>query len=138
MQMNLKSVSQLANHRTIAAFEYNMVSMSELVVLLWLTTGDVGAIGYGKLLLRSMSAACKLAVAKDELSPMQGVAILRDNQRGVYLPTLRKQSEQIIHSKRWHQSSRQPPHILLLGIDLQTVIRSNSLDRRCQGQVLGF
>jgi hypothetical protein len=82
---HLKSVSQLANHWTIAAFEDNIVPMSELVVLLRLVTGNVGAIGYGKSLLRSMSAACELAVTEDELSPMQGVAIVRDTQRGAFV-----------------------------------------------------
>ena len=48
-------------------------------------TESVGAIGYGKLLLRSMSAACKLAVTENELSSMQGIAILQGTQRGVFV-----------------------------------------------------
>ena len=42
-------------------------------------------LSYGKSLLRSMSSACELSVAKDELSLMQGVAIVRDTQRGVFV-----------------------------------------------------
>ena len=37
------------------------------------------------MLLRSMSAACKLAVTENELSSMQGIAILQDTQRGVFV-----------------------------------------------------
>ena len=61
--------------------------MSELIVLLRLVSANVGTIGYGKLLQRSMSIACKLAVTEDKLSSMQGVAIVRDTQR-VFLSTL--------------------------------------------------
>ena len=32
-----------------------------------------------------MSSACELSVAKDELSLMQGVAIVQDTQRGVFV-----------------------------------------------------
>ena len=48
-------------------------------------TGNVGAIGYDRSLLRSMSTVCKLAVTQDELASMQGVAILRYTQWGVFV-----------------------------------------------------
>ena len=82
-------VPQLANHWVIAVFEDNVVPMSELIVLLRLVSNNVGAIGFGKLLLLSMSNACKLAVTEDELSSMQGVAIVRDAERGVFVNVAR-------------------------------------------------
>lgn len=79
----LESVPQLVNHWTIAAFEDNVRSIAKLVVLLRLVSVNVGAIVYVKLLLHSMSASCELSVA--DVSLMQGVAIVRDSQRGVYV-----------------------------------------------------
>lgn len=62
---------------------------SELIVLLRLVSNNVGAIGFGKSLLRSMSTACELAVAEDELSSMQGIVIIRDAERGVFVNVAR-------------------------------------------------
>ena len=64
---HLKSVSQLATHCTIAGFKDNGVPMSELVVLLCLLTGNIGAIGYDKSLLWSTPDVCNLTVIDDEL-----------------------------------------------------------------------
>ena len=79
----LESVPQLVNHWTIAAFEDNVQPIAELIVLLRLVSVNVGATKYGKSLLRSMSAACDLSVS--DVSLLQGVMIVRDWQRGVYV-----------------------------------------------------
>ena len=78
-------MSQLANHWTITAFKDNIISHSELIVLIQLVSGNAKAISYGKLLVRSMSSKCELSVLEDELSSMQGVTIVRDAQRGVFV-----------------------------------------------------
>jgi hypothetical protein len=76
---------QLVNHWTITAFEDNVVPISELIVLSELVSANVGAISFGRSLLRSMSGACELSAVDDELSSMQGVAVVRDKQRGVFV-----------------------------------------------------
>ena len=81
----LKSMPQLVNHWTITAFEDNVVPISELIVLSELVSANVGAISFGRSLLRSMSGACELSAVDDELSSMQGVAVVRDKQRGVFV-----------------------------------------------------
>ena len=81
----LKSMPQLCNHWTIAAFEDNIVRISELVVLLELVSTNVGAVGFGKSLLRAMSSECNISAADDDVSSMQGVAVVRDKQRGVFV-----------------------------------------------------
>ena len=81
----LKSKPQLCNHWTIAAFEENIVRISELVVLLELVSINVGAVGFGKSLLRAMSSECNISAADDDVASMQGVAVVRDKQRGVFV-----------------------------------------------------
>ena len=71
------------NHWTVVAFEDNIQPIAELVVLLNLVSPNVGGIRFGKSLLRSMSSARELSVA--DVSLMQGVAVVRDSQRGVYV-----------------------------------------------------
>ena len=51
----LKSMPQLVNHWTITAFEDNIVPISELIVLLELVSANLGAISFGRSLLRSPS-----------------------------------------------------------------------------------
>lgn len=91
-RFNLKSMPQLADHWTIAAFKDNDVRMAELIVLLWLVAANVGAIGCGKLLLRSMSSACKLDVTEGKMPLMQGVVIVRDAQQCVFVGIARSNS----------------------------------------------
>ena len=78
MRCHLKSVLQLASHWTSAAFKDNIVPISDLIVLVRLVNGSVGAIECRNLLVRSMSAAYKLAVNKDGFLLMRGVEMLQD------------------------------------------------------------
>ena len=48
-------------------------------------SNSVGAISYGKPLLRLMSSVCKVSVIEDELSYVQGVAIVQDMQCAVFV-----------------------------------------------------
>ena len=95
----MKSVSKLTTHWKIAAFEDNIVPMSELFALLRLVTGNAGAIGYGNSLLRSMSAACALAVTEGELSSMQRVAIVRDAQQGAVINVVKASGTSVTFKK---------------------------------------
>ena len=70
-------------------FEDNSVPLSEFLVLLRFVSTNVGAIGCGKSLIRSMSTACELTVTKGELLSMQGVENIRDAQWGVFVNVTR-------------------------------------------------
>ena len=71
---SLGSKPQLVNHCTVAVFEDNIKQIAEMVVALRLVSVNVGAVCYGKSLLRSMSVAYKLSVS--DVSLMQGVVIV--------------------------------------------------------------
>ena len=69
-RQTLQSVPQLVNHWAVAAFEDNILPISELIVLLRLVCKNVGAIVYGKLLLQLMSSAEEFSATDDEMSSM--------------------------------------------------------------------
>jgi hypothetical protein len=73
------------NHWMMAALEDNIVLISERIILMQLVSSSVGAISYGKSLLRSLSSAYKVSVIEDELSSMSGIAIVPDTQHGVFV-----------------------------------------------------
>ena len=45
----------------MSAFKDEMVHMSELIILLWVVTGNIRAVGHGQLLTRSFLIAYKLS-----------------------------------------------------------------------------
>ena len=70
-------MSYLVHHLEISAFKDGMVHMSELIILLWFVTGNIGAVGHEQLLTRLFPVVYKLTVTKNELSLIQGVAIIQ-------------------------------------------------------------
>jgi hypothetical protein len=72
-------VSLLMNHWIIIALEDNIVSISELIILMRLVFSTVGAISYDKSLLsRLVSSVYKVSVIENKLSSMSGITIVRD------------------------------------------------------------
>lgn len=76
---------QLVHHWTVAVFEYNVEHITELIVLFDFVSKHVGRIGQGKSLLRLMTASTDLSAKEHGLSQMQGIAIVQDAQRDVFI-----------------------------------------------------